>query len=74
MQHIYNSVTVPCEKSKTVSFASSRIKNVLVFPALSNYAEILDCWIALGSASNASCLLKFTAIIQSSYYFKTRII
>ena len=35
---IHKTFTVPCEKSKTVSFASSRIKNILVFPALSKFA------------------------------------
>ena len=34
---------MPCENSKTVSFASSIIKNVVVFPALSKFAVKLIC-------------------------------
>ena len=30
--------TVPCEKSNTVSFASSIIRKIVVFPALSKFA------------------------------------
>ena len=35
--------TVLCEKSKTVSFASSIIKNIVVFPALPKFAVKLIC-------------------------------
>ena len=35
---IYKTFTVPCENSKIVSFASSRMKYNLVFPTLSNFA------------------------------------
>ena len=35
--------TVPCEKSKTVSFASSIMKNIVVFPTLSKFAVKLIC-------------------------------
>ena len=38
----YNTLTVPCEKSKTVSFASSIVKND-VFPAVSKFAMKLIC-------------------------------
>ena len=34
----HKTFTVPCEKSKTVPFASSIIKNIVVFPALSKFA------------------------------------
>ena len=34
----YKNFSVPCEKSKTVSCASSIIKNIVVFPALSKFA------------------------------------
>ena len=60
---IHKTFTVSCEKSKTVSFASSRMKYILVYPALSNFAVKLIYWVALGSASNACCLLKSVAII-----------
>ena len=48
---IYKTFTDPCEKPKTVSFASSSIKKIVVFSALSKFAVKLICWIALGSAS-----------------------
>ena len=59
---IYKTFTVPCEKSKTVSFAFSIIKNIVAPSALSEFAVKLICWIALGSASRACCLLKSIAI------------
>ena len=63
MQYIYNTFTVSCEKSKTVSFASSVMKNIVVFPALSRSAVKLICWFALGSASSACWLLKSIVLI-----------
>ena len=60
---IYKTFTVSCEKSKTVSFASSIIKNIVLFPVLSKFAVKLICWIGVGSASRACCLLKSIAII-----------
>ena len=57
IQHIYNTFTVPFEKSKTFSFASSIMKNVVVFLVPSKFAVKLFCWIALGSASRACYLL-----------------
>ena len=54
---IYKTFTVPFENSKIVSFASSRMKYNLVFPAVSKFAVKLTCWIALGSASEAYYLL-----------------
>ena len=59
----YKTFTVPCEKPKTVSFAFSIIKNIVVFPSLSKFAVKLFCWIAVGSASNACYLLRSIAII-----------
>ena len=44
-------------KAKTVPFASSKMKNILVLLAQSKFALKLICWIALGSASNACSLL-----------------
>ena len=50
-----------CEKSKTVSFISSRIKNIVVFPAYSRFLVKLICF-AFRSAASACCLLKSIAI------------
>ena len=66
--------TVPCEKSKTVYFASSIMKNIVVFPVLSKFAVKLIYWIALGSGSNACCLLKSTVVIYCKIFFEIRII
>ena len=60
---IYKTFSVPCEKSNTVSLASSISKNIVVFPALSEFAVKLICWIALRSASRTCYLLKFIVII-----------
>ena len=43
MQHIYNTFTVPSEKTKTISFAFSRMKNTLVYPGLYKFALKLIC-------------------------------
>ena len=59
----YKNFTVPCEKSKTVSYASSIIKNIVVFLALSKFGIKLNCWIPLRSASRTWCLSKSIAII-----------
>ena len=40
---IYKTFMVPCENLKTVSFASSRMKYNLVFPALSKFAVKFIC-------------------------------
>ena len=40
---IYETFPVPCEMSKTVSLASSRMKQILVFLALSKFAVKLIC-------------------------------
>ena len=49
----YNSYVVPCEKSKIVSLASSRTKNIFVSPAQSMFAVKIICCVAFGSASSA---------------------
>ena len=74
--HIYNTFTVPCEKSKTVSFASSIVKETAVFSALSIFAVKLICWIALGSISIAYSLLEFIAIfkVRTFIYSKDNLI
>ena len=61
--HIYKTFTVPYKSCNTISFVSSRMKKILVFPALSKFAIKLMCWIALGSEFNACCLLKSIATI-----------
>ena len=50
MEHNYNTCTVSYEKSKMVSFASSIMKDIVVFPAQSRFTVKLICCIAFGSA------------------------
>ena len=49
MEHVHNTLAVPCKKSKTVSFTFSIMKkiNLLVLP--SRLQVKLICCIALGS-------------------------
>ena len=54
---IHHNLTVPCEKSKMLSFASSIMIKIVVFPGR------LICCIAFGSASTSFCLLKSIATI-----------
>ena len=71
VEHVANTFTVSCEKSKAISFASSKIKNVVVF-ATEFQARFLVksiCCIAFGSASSAFCLLKSLAI-DLNFYLK----
>ena len=42
-----NTFTVPCEKSKTVSFVSSIMKKIIVFPFWSKFAEKLILYAVL---------------------------
>ena len=65
---IHKTFTVPCENSKSVSFASSRIKQNLVLFGLSKFAVKLIFWIALGLAFSACCLLKSTTIFYSIFW------
>ena len=51
---------VTFEKFETVSFISSIMKNIVVFPSQAIFLVKLICCIVFGSAS--SCLLKSTAI------------
>ena len=53
--------TVPCEKSKTISFTSSTMKNIVAPAGRSRYLVKLICYIAFGS--DACCLLRFIVII-----------
>ena len=57
---IHNTLTVPCEKSEMVSFASSVTKNIVVFAFRSQArfpVKLIFC-IAFRSASIACCLIK----------------
>ena len=46
----YNTFTVPFEKSKTVSFASSIMENIVAPPLWFRFPVKLFCCIAFGSA------------------------
>ena len=59
---IYNTSTVLWEKSQIVSFISSVLKNIFVFPSRSRFLVKLISCIAFGWASSACCLLKSIAI------------
>ena len=50
------------EKSKIISFASSIVKNVSVFPSRSIFPVTLICYTAFGSPSSTCCLGKSIAI------------
>ena len=56
-------MTVLCEKSKIVSFASPIIKNVVAPPSRSKFPVIVICCTTFGSASRACYLIKSIAII-----------
>ena len=59
----WNTFTVPFDKSKTVSFASSIIKNIVACPPQSIFPVKLICCIAFRSTSSSCCLLVSIAII-----------
>ena len=63
MEHIYNTLTVPCEKPKTVSFGYSIMKNIVVFLTHARFPVKLICSIVFGSESSVCCLLTSFAII-----------
>ena len=62
--HIRHTFTVNCGKSKTLSFATSIIKNFAVFAGgfRARFPVKLTSYNALRSASSACCLLKSIAI------------
>ena len=60
---IHKILTVRCEKSKMVSFASPIMKNIVAFSSRSRFPVKLICCIAFGSTSSAYYLLKSIAII-----------
>ena len=53
-----NTLTVAFEKSRTGSFASSVMKNIVEHSAVSRFPVKLICCIALGSSSSFGCFLK----------------
>ena len=55
MEHIHNPFAVPSEKSKTASFASSIMENIVAPSARSRFSVKLICCIAFGSASSTCC-------------------
>ena len=59
------SKTVPCEKSKAISFASSVMKKNVACWA--TFPVKLTCHIDIGSASSACYLLKSFAIILQHF-------
>ena len=61
----HNNLTVPFEKSKTVSFASSIMKNICVFPFRSKFTVKFICCIAFGSVSDFCCV----NLLQLAYNF-----
>lgn len=58
IERVYSTFTVPCEKSKTVSFTFSLTKNIVVFSACCRFHIKWICLIAFGSASRifVACL------------------
>ena len=70
MEHIHNTLPVPCEKSKIVSLDASIMKSIVVlliifWPSvfcLFRFSVKLAFYIAFGSASNVCCLFKAIAI------------
>ena len=70
-QNIYNTLTIPCEKIKIVSFNSSIMRNIVVFFSQSRFPVKVMCCITFGLEPSACRLLKFIAIIffTSSKFF-----
>ena len=62
VEHIHNTFTVPSEKVKIDSFASSIMKNIVVSPARSRFLVTSVYSIVFGLASSFCCLLKSIAI------------
>ena len=63
----YNTFTLPCEKSKIFSIASSIIKNFNILLLPLRFPVILIWFITFGSASSACCLLKSIAILLQCF-------
>ena len=47
-KQIYNTLTVPCEKSRMVSVDFSIMKNIAVIPSWSRFSVKLNCYIDFG--------------------------
>ena len=63
MEHIHDTFTATCEKSKMVWFAASMMKNIVCPSARSKFFVKLIYCNAFWSASSACCLLKSIVII-----------
>ena len=61
---------VPFEKSRTVSFVSSIMKNISLFASCSRFPVKLVYCIAFGPPFSFCCLLKPIAISLSFYFLK----
>ena len=57
-----NTLTVPCEESRIFSFASSTIKNIVVFAIGFRTRCLTKLICCIDSGSSACCLLKSIAI------------
>ena len=66
VEHIHNTLTVPCEKSQMGSFASSLMKNIVARTTQSKFLLERICCIAFRSASSTCCLRKSIAINYNS--------
>ena len=69
-KQICNTFSVPCEKSKIISFASSVLKNIVVFSFWSKFSVKLISWTAFWSVSSALCLLISIAITYIIFWNK----
>ena len=60
VEKLHNTFTVPCEKYKIVSFASSKMKNIVAFsfPSWARFSLKLICCITFGSGSSTYYSLK----------------
>ena len=59
-----NNLAVPFEESRTVSFASSIMRNIVASSSLFRFLVKLTCCIAFGSASSFCCLFN---LLQLAY-------
>ena len=65
IKYIYSTFTIPCEKSKMVSFACSMTNRFVAPSSRFRFPVKLICCIAFGSASSASCLpLSFYSLLD----------
>ena len=64
VEHMHNTFTVLCEKSKMVSFTFPIMKNINLLLLPFRFSVKLICCIAFGSASSACCLRKSIAIFM----------